>query len=222
MKITEVPFAVLRFQYQLARVPLQLLEDRVVSRMDEESPARLLYERSMGRLDVTVGSVLGASDVQRRGAALIERSDALGRAATLETAADRAVEEAKADLKDASEAATLVREEAAAEKQQEFVAARADAARQKVAAIREADERVDQVKKQADDAAAKRKEAADAARRKEEQKIRAAEKGTEAVADAKAKDAAAKRADAAAKRGQADRVEQLVEAKKNLGGNGDD
>jgi hypothetical protein len=215
MKITDVPFAVLRFQYQLARVPLQLIEDRVVSRMAEESAARLLYERSMGRLDVAVGSALGASDVQRRGAALIERSDALGRAALLDTAADRAVEQAKADVKDASEAATAVREEAAAERQHEFVAARADAAHQKVAAIREADERVDQVKKQADDAAAKRKEAADTARRNEEKKIRASEQGVEAVADAKTNDAAQKRADGAAKRGQADRVEQLAEGNKD-------
>jgi hypothetical protein len=29
MKITTVPFAVLRFQYLIVRVPLQLIEDRV-------------------------------------------------------------------------------------------------------------------------------------------------------------------------------------------------
>src|SRR6476619_4047744 len=93
MKITDVPFAVLRFQYQLARVPLQLIEDRVVARMDAESPARLMYERSMGRLDLAVGGALGANDVQRRGAALVERSDELARAARLEEAADRATNE---------------------------------------------------------------------------------------------------------------------------------
>jgi hypothetical protein len=30
MKIAEIPFAVLRFQYQIARLPLQLIEDQVV------------------------------------------------------------------------------------------------------------------------------------------------------------------------------------------------
>jgi hypothetical protein len=214
MKITDVPFAVLRFQYQLARVPLQLIEDRVVARMGTESPARLLYERSMGRLDVAVGTALGAPDVERRGAALIERSEALGRVAVLDTAADRAVKEATADVKEASDAAAIVREEAGAEKQEEFVAARADAAHQKVAAIREADERVDAAKKQADNAAAKRKDAADAARRTEERKIRTAEESAEAVADAKAEDAEKKRNDAAAKRAEAERVEQLAEANK--------
>ena len=58
MKITTVPFAVLRFQYLIVRVPLQLIEDRVSTRMDAEAPARLFYERSLGMLDATVGRVL--------------------------------------------------------------------------------------------------------------------------------------------------------------------
>ena len=48
MRITKVPFAVLRFQYQLVRFPLQLIEERVVSRMGTEAPARLFYERTLG------------------------------------------------------------------------------------------------------------------------------------------------------------------------------
>ena len=31
MKIAEIPFAVLRFQYQIARIPLQLIEDQIES-----------------------------------------------------------------------------------------------------------------------------------------------------------------------------------------------
>ena len=31
MEITDVPFAFLRFQYQLARIPLQLFEQQVVA-----------------------------------------------------------------------------------------------------------------------------------------------------------------------------------------------
>ena len=83
VKITELPFAVLRFQYQLARFPLQMIEAQVLGRLDEEAPARLMYERSLGRLDMAVGTALGAPDVERRGAALVERSDALARAARL-------------------------------------------------------------------------------------------------------------------------------------------
>ena len=53
MEITDVPFAVLRFQYQLARFPLQLFEEQVVARMGSEAPTRLFYERWLGGLDAT-------------------------------------------------------------------------------------------------------------------------------------------------------------------------
>lgn len=214
MRITDVPFAVLRFQYQLARVPLQLIEDQVVARMGSESPARLLYERSVGRLDVAVGTALGAPEVERRGTALIERSEALTRAARLDTAAERATEQAAADLKDATVTAAVVREEARAEKVDEAIRARTNAAHEKVAAINNAEKRVAKVSKQADDVAAKRKEAVESAKRREQDKIRAAERSAEKVADAKTRDAQKKRSDAAAKRGQADRVEQMADAKK--------
>jgi hypothetical protein len=214
MRITDVPFAVLRFQYQLARVPLQVLEEQVVGRLAAESPARLLYERSVGRLDVAVGSALGAPDVERRGAALIERSEALARAATLDTAADRAVAQADADMKDAGDTAAAVAQVAHAEKVDEAIRARTEAAHEKVAAIDDAEERVEDAKKQADRAAAKRKGAAEAANRTEHRKIRAAEQRAEAVGDAKTEEAQKKRADAAAKRGRADRVEKLSDTEK--------
>jgi hypothetical protein len=215
MKITDVPFAVLRFQYQLARVPLQLIEDQVVAKMDGESPARLLYERSVGRLDMAVGTALGAPEVERRGAALIERSEALRRATTLDTAADRAVEQAGADVQDAVDAAAAVRQEARADKEDEVNRARANAAHQKVAAVQDAEKRVAKATKQADKVAAQRKDAVGAAKGQKHDKIRAAERSAEAVADAKAKDAQKKRSDAAAKRGQAARVEQMADAKKH-------
>jgi hypothetical protein len=214
MKITDVPFAVLRFQYQLARVPLQLIEDQVVARMGAESPARLMYERSVGKLDVAVGTALDAPDVQRRGTALVERSEALSRAARLDTAADRAIEQADEDLQDARDTATAVRQVAGAEKEDEVTEARANAAHQKVAAIQDAEKRVVEVTKQADDAAAKRKDAVEAAKRGKQDKVRAAERSAAAIADAKTIAARKKRSAAAAKRGQADRVEQLADARK--------
>ena len=51
MKIAEIPFALLRFQYQIARIPLQLIEDQLATRLYAEAPARLFYERSLGALD---------------------------------------------------------------------------------------------------------------------------------------------------------------------------
>src|SRR5581483_3801898 len=110
MNITDIPFAVLRFQYQLARFPLQVIEDRVVARMDSEAPVRLFYERSLGLLDATVGNALGAPEVEQRGAALIERSDKLRRAARLDAAATENIKQADANVK-------VTREKAAKEKQ---------------------------------------------------------------------------------------------------------
>jgi hypothetical protein len=211
MKITDVPFAVLRFQYQLARVPLQVLEERVVGRLDSEAPARLLYERSVGRLDVAVGAALGAPEVQRRGAALIERSEALHRAAVLDEAADRAVDEAETDLQDAQVAATVVREEAQADKIEEVTRARAAAAHEKVAAINEAQKRVEGAKKQTDKAAAQRKEAVEATKRDKQHRADAAAQSVTAVAEAKLEDADEKRAAAAAKLAEADRTERLAD-----------
>jgi hypothetical protein len=99
MEITDVPFAVLRFQYQLARFPLQLIEEQVVAGMSSEAPTRLFYERWLGGLDAAVGKMLGDPDLEKRGAALIERSDALRRAAQLHATATQNQQQADDDLK---------------------------------------------------------------------------------------------------------------------------
>ena len=49
MKTTDVPFAVLRFQYQLARIPLQLIEAQMAAWIGSEAPPRLFYQRWLGR-----------------------------------------------------------------------------------------------------------------------------------------------------------------------------
>jgi len=99
MEITDVPFAVLRFQYQLARIPLQLIEAQMAAWMGSEAPPRLFYERWLGGLDATVGKMLGDPDLQKRGGALIERSDALRRAAQLDATATQNQEQAADELK---------------------------------------------------------------------------------------------------------------------------
>src|SRR4026209_1020546 len=99
MEITDVRFTFLRFQYQLARFPPQLIEEQVVAGMSSEAPTRLFYERWLGGLDATAGKMLGDPDLEKRGAALIERSDALRRAAQLEATATQNQEQAADELK---------------------------------------------------------------------------------------------------------------------------
>ena len=76
MKIADIPLAVLRFQYQIARIPFQLIEDQMATRLYAEAPARLFYERSLGAVDAAIGNLLGDPRLKRRGTALVERSDA--------------------------------------------------------------------------------------------------------------------------------------------------
>ncbi|MDV6278888.1 IF2 family translation initiation factor, partial [Rhodococcus erythropolis] len=98
MNILTVPITLLRVQYKIVRIPLQLVEDHLMSRLPTESSARLMYEHTLGVLDSAVGSALGDRDSERRGDALVERSDALSRATTLEEEAARTEAEADAEL----------------------------------------------------------------------------------------------------------------------------
>jgi hypothetical protein len=214
MKITDVPFAVLRFQYQFVRFPLQLIEDRVITRMESEAPGRLLYERSFGALDAVVGSVLGDPELAERGSALADRSDVLARAARLDGAATQ--KEKRAD-----ETLTAKRDQALDDlkavhetKQREVDEASAAADDRKRAAVAEARDEAAGAKQTADEIAARRTKSAEAAKRQEQRRIGATEQAQAAAADAKLRDAQDKRGKAAATRAQADRVEQLAEQEK--------
>lgn len=214
MKITDVPFAVLRFQYQFVRFPLQLIEDRVITRMDSEAPGRLLYERSFGSLDAAVGGVLGDSELAERGAALAKRSDVLARAARLDGAATQKEKRADETLKAKRDQALEDLDAAHETKQREVDEAAAAADDRKRAAVEEARNQAADVKQTADEVAARRTKSAETAKSEEQRRIRAAEQAQTAAADAKLKDAQDKRQKAASTRAQADRVEQLAEQEK--------
>ena len=210
MRIIEAPMAVLRLQYRIVRFPLQMIEERVVARMGSEAPARLFYERSFGLLDVAVGNVLGDSRLQMRGGALVERSDALGRAAKLDAAADQARQQSSADLKAKSDKAIEDQRDARAAKDRDVEDARTAAEERKHAAEEAAAQRTAAAKKQADDVAAQRKNSAEAAKRGAQARIRGKEQKAAAAAKSKLDDAQAKRTEVDVKRAQADRVEELA------------
>src|SRR6185437_13465549 len=176
MEITDVPFAFLRFQYQLARFPLQLIEQQVVAGMSSEAPTRLFYERWLGGLDAAVGKMLGDPDLEKRGAALIERSDALRRAAQLDATAIQNQERAADELKAKRDKAIEDQKDARAVKAREVEEARTAAEERKGAAEEAAQKRSAAAKQQADEpAAAQLKSSAEAAKCEEQATIRAAE-----------------------------------------------
>jgi hypothetical protein len=214
MSVADLSRSVLRVQYQIARFPLQLIEEQLVTRLDSEAPLRLFYERSLGALDAVAGNVLGVPALARRGATKIARSDELRRAADLDAEADATIAQAESELKDARGAATQVVEDARAEKARVAKQAQDTAEERKRAARETADQRANAAEKQADEAAAQRKGAADAAKRVEHAVIRADQKLAEADAQAKLDDAQDNRSVAARKRAEADRLEDLADEEK--------
>ncbi|MGV0605171.1 IF2 family translation initiation factor [Mycolicibacterium sp. XJ1904] len=214
MSLTAIPKAVLKFQYQVARVPLQLIDDRFVARMDDEAPARLFYERSLGMLDTAVGTALGDHELQKRGATLVERSDALRRAAELDAAANENVKQAGRELKVTREKALQDKQKTFEETEAEARQARTDAQQRKRAAVENAEKKIVEDKKKADEIAEQRKKNVESAKRREEEQIDAAERSAAKVASVKMADAQDKRVDAATTRAQADKIDDLADAEK--------
>jgi hypothetical protein len=214
MNIVSVPVAILRLQYRIARVPLQLIEDRVMTRFDAETPARLFYERSLGSLDAAVGSALGDVNLQTRGSALVERSDALSRAARLDATATAKREKADAAKEAKLSEASQEQQDAREARAQEVEEAQRSAQKRATRAAETAQQRTAAAKKEADEAASRQASAVEAARKAEREAIRDDEQAVVAATQARLDDAAAKRAEASTKRAKADRVEQLAETEK--------
>ena len=215
MNLSSAPLAVLRVPYMIVRLPLQLIEQQVLSRLSEEAPARLVYERTLGALDGAVGSVLGDRGVAKRGAALTERSDALARAAELDEQATQKRAAADAELQGRQNKAREDQVAAQRDKQRKTEQARKEAEQRKRQAAQQATRRAAAAKKQADELAAKREHDAEAAKRAEQAKINAREQEVAAPATAELKDATAKKTAATEQRSDADRVENLAQAEKD-------
>jgi len=214
MRITQLPRSILRLQYRAARIPLQLIEERVVARMNPKAPARLVYERSLGVLDATIGSALGDPRLKRRGAALAERSDELARAARLDATADQDLKQADAKLEATREDVVDDVQKGQAAKEQAVQEARSTAEERKHAATETAAKRIATAEQRAEEIAARRKDSVEAAKERDHERVRAAEQKATVSAQAKLKDAETKRSEADGKRQRADRVEMLADVEK--------
>lgn len=214
MNVMEVPRTIARAQYRLARIPLQLFEDRVLSRFDVEAPARLLYERSVGALDAVIGHALGDRQLSHDGVVLAQRSAARGRAARLDADADAMRRQADETLQEAREEVVQEREDARAAKRDAVAEAVSDADQRRRNATETAGRKADTAARRAADAAAQRRESVRKVQRGEFDRIDAAENAVTADASDKRAAAQTKREDAADKRTTADRVEGLAHAEK--------
>lgn len=214
MNIIKVPVALLRLQYRIARFPFQVVADTVMTRLDSETPARLFYERSLGTVDAVVGGALGDANLQTSGAALVERSDALSRAARLDAAAETKREKADAQLRSTRAETTSEFQEARETRQKEEQAARESAQQRTRNAAESAQKRTAAAKRDADVAANKQAEAVEKVRKNEREAIRAEEQAAADEARSKMEEAAAKRGEATSRRMRAEKLDDLADNEK--------
>lgn len=215
MSVLDIPRSILRFQYRIVRIPLDLFESNVVQTWSTEAPARLAYERAVGTLDHKVGKILGDAEVRDRGQDKVDRVDNIGLAKTLDEQADAAETEAKTKLETARRTAEQERDAAAKSAREAAENARAEAEQRKAEAEEEADRKAAAKKKQADDAAAARVKAAEDAERKQKEQIDRVEKAASAPAESELADAAERQEEAEDKKEEAARIEKLFIAEKN-------
>jgi hypothetical protein len=214
MKITQIPLATLRLQYRIARAPLRFFEQRVLARVNPEAPARLIYERSVGVVDATVGNVLGDKELGEQGEAVIERSEALGEAVRLDEVAKQRRRQADAEFEQKQEKVAAAPVEARKTAERKADQARSAAEQRKQQAADAAAEKSAEAKQRIDEAAANKVTGVEAAKRAKQQTATAAEKAATAAAKAELDDAAEKRSEAVDKRAHADRVDELADAEK--------
>ncbi|KAF0957399.1 hypothetical protein [Rhodococcus sp. T7] len=74
MRLDSVPVALARLNYRVLRVPLQVIEDRGMSRIDEQSPTRLAFEHFLIDCDRAAAHLLGDERAAARAAALRNRT----------------------------------------------------------------------------------------------------------------------------------------------------
>jgi hypothetical protein len=214
MKVTDLPRAVLRFQYRMARMPWRFVERRVIRNWNEEAPARLMYERSVGAVDVAVGKVLGDTDLEARGDADVKRSQNLSAASRLDDAADKWEQEADDQLRAKRDKAAAAPEQAHAKGMERAGRARDVAEKRKQEADATARQRTDAVKERIDEAAENKIDEVEERRQRQIQSTAATQKSATAVAKAKSDDAAKKRIDAVSKQAHAEKLAGLADAEK--------
>jgi hypothetical protein len=92
--------------YEIARLPLVIVDDTLLDRLPETSGPRVTLDRTIGSVDKLAGTLLRNRDISKRGADRIERSEKL-------LAADRLEQEAATRREQASKTAADGRRKAA-------------------------------------------------------------------------------------------------------------
>jgi len=200
--------------YELARRPLDLVDDQLSERLPETSAPRVVLDRALGSADRLAGTVLRNRGITERGAERLERSQKLVTAARLEEQADARREAAQETVVSARQEAARKRK--AAQERAESGLDEADTveARGKQEATARAARTASAKKTAADQRAAGKKTAAEQRKQRVTSAAGARKRTAQKQAKAQLDDAREDQQGAAEARADAERLEDLTEAKK--------
>lgn len=215
MNVLTLPRNAAALEYKVLRYPSQLIETRVVATLlSEDSTVRLAFERLLGTLDSTAGSLFADQGLKDRGRMLTRRAEILEKAVSLETKAAERKQQADADLRATTEQAETDREQARQERERKLQQVSAEKQAAKAAVDRAAQDRKAAEKKAI---AAEAAAAVAAERKKAETQTARIEQRTEA-ATASSKAELSKAVDdtraAQQKKADANRLASLAEAER--------
>jgi hypothetical protein len=187
--------------YELARLPLLIIDNGLSTRLSETSPARLTLDRAIGSADKVAGALIRDREIAKRGADRIEHVDRIRTAARLEqdaaTRREQAHDASVAGIQRAAQKRRAAQDRATSGLQEADVAeargvqqAKATAAKTASAKKAAADRRtaqktaaVEQRKQRVDATAEKKKQAVQRAAKKE---IASARETKQSAAEARA------------------------------------
>ena len=205
---------VIALPYELARLPLALVDDNLLSRLPETSGPRVALDKTLGSADKLAGSLLGNQVIAQRGAERIERSQKLVTAARLEKEADARREMARKTADSGRQKAAQKRKAA----QDRAVASVTDAAAAEARGKQEAKAKAAQTAAAKKAAADKRAASRTSTVEQRKGRVESAAESKQAAARRKAKaeldDARETQKAATEARADAERLSDLTEVKK--------
>lgn len=212
--MTTMISTVIALPYELARLPLTVVDKTLAGRMAETSTPRVTMDRAIGTADKVAGALLGNDGIAQRGADRIERSDKILTAARLEQEADARLAQAARKAASGRQEATRKRHEAKDRAATGLVEADAAEARAKKAAKAKAARTAATKKAAADQRAASRTATIEKRKDRVASSAEAKKKTTQRAAKAELNDARTTKQSAAEARADAKRLADLTEAKK--------
>jgi hypothetical protein len=200
--------------YEIARLPLALVDSTLSDRLPETSAPRVTLDRALGSADKLAGRLTGNSSIAQRGTERLDRLDKRVTAARLEQ--DAAAKREKADATFAQGRQQAATKRSAAKERVASAPDKAEAAevRGKQEAKLQARATATAKKKSADERAVKVVETAEQQQKRKEAAAEARRKAAQRRAKAKADQARETEESAAEARSDAERLSDLTEAKK--------